>query len=224
MHHYSENDMKHSPAPCTTFLRPGRGPAAWRAAGALLLALAPAWAQAHVGVDGHHHPDFATGFMHPLTGLDHLAAMLAVGLWSALSARRAWPDLLWAPLGFAAMLLAGAVLGLRGAAVPAVEPMIAASLLVIGLLAAARVRLPVPFPAAVVGLFAIFHGLAHGHELAGDAGAAGTLAGMLAATVLLHAAGIAIGWALRGGRALLPRAAGAAIAALGVGMLAQQLA
>ncbi|MFT4191421.1 MAG: HupE/UreJ family protein [Comamonas sp.] len=192
-----------------------------RAALVAAAALLPALAGAHVGVDGHHHPGFATGFMHPLTGLDHLAAMLAVGLWSALAARRAGPELLWAPLGFAGMLLVGALLGLAGVAVPAVEPMIAASLLVIGLLAATRLRLPGWAAAAVVGAFAVFHGLAHGYELAGEAGAAATLAGMLAATVLLHATGMAIGWALRHGHAVLARAAGAGVAALGVFMLAQ---
>lgn len=190
---------------------------------AIILAtcLLPAIASAHVGVDDHHHPGFAMGFMHPLTGLDHLAAMLAVGIWSALSARRAWPDLLWAPLGFAAMLAVGAVLGLQGVSVPAVEPMIAASLLVIGLLAATRTRVPGLAAAAIVGVFALFHGLAHGYELADHAGAFATIAGMLTATVLLHVAGIVIGWSLRQGHAVLPRAAGAAVAALGAFMLTQ---
>ena len=89
-----------------------------------------AGARAHIGhdmegVDASHATTFLTGFLHPLTGLDHLAAMVAVGLWSALAARRAWPDLLWAPFGFAAMLLAGALMGLQGVQLPAVEPMIA---------------------------------------------------------------------------------------------------
>ena len=98
-----------------------------------LLALAtllPAAAFAHTGVDSHTHLDFFAGFLHPVTGMDHLAAMVAVGLWSALAARRAGPGLLWGPLGFAGMLLAGALLGLQGVQLPAVEPMIAASLLV----------------------------------------------------------------------------------------------
>ena len=141
---------------------------------------------AHTGADAGSHHGFLTGFMHPLTGLDHLAAMLAVGLWSALVARRAWPDLLWAPAGFAAMLLVGALAGLQGLEVPGVEPMIAASLLVMGLLVATRLRVPGPVAALLVGAFAAFHGLAHGYELAGEPGAALTLAGMLSATVLLH--------------------------------------
>jgi len=108
----------------------------------LAAALLPLAASAHTGVDGGLHHGLVAGFMHPLTGADHLAAMVAVGVWSALSARRAWPDLLWAPLAFAGMLLAGALVGLAGLQLPAGEPMIAASLLVLGLLVAARVHLP----------------------------------------------------------------------------------
>jgi urease accessory protein len=183
-----------------------------------------AGASAHIGHDsgimGHSHGGtFLSGFLHPLTGLDHLAAMVAVGLWSALAARRAWPDLLWAPLGFAAMLLAGALLGLQGVALPAVEPMIAASLLVIGLLVLTRWRVPGIAAAALVGVFAVFHGLAHGYELAGDANALPVVAGMLAATLLLHAAGVAAGWALRHANVWVPRLAGAGVAVFGLALL-----
>jgi urease accessory protein len=189
----------------------------------LAAALLPLAASAHTGVDGGLHHGLVAGFMHPLTGADHLAAMVAVGVWSALSARRAWPDLLWAPLAFAGMLLAGALVGLAGLQLPAVEPMIAASLLVLGLLVAARVHLPAGVAMAVVGLFAVFHGVAHGHELAGEHDAALTLAGMVGATVLLHAAGIALGWALRHANAWLPRIAGAAVVGLGATLLAQAI-
>ncbi|QGW84010.1 HupE/UreJ family protein [Variovorax paradoxus] len=188
---------------------------------ALLAMLLPLAASAHTGADGGVHHGFATGFLHPLTGADHLAAMVAVGLWSALAARRAWPDLLWAPLAFAGMLLAGALMGLAGMQLPAVEPMSAASLLVLGLLVATRIHLPAAAAAAVVGVFAVFHGVAHGQELASEQGAALTLAGMVAATVLLHLAGIGIGWALRHANAWLPRAAGAAVVALGAALLSQ---
>ena len=186
------------------------------------LGLLPLLALAHVGVDGaaHHDIGFVQGFVHPFTGLDHLAAMVAVGLWSALIARTG-RDLLWAPLGFAGMLLAGALLGLAGVQVPAVEPMIAASLLVIGLLVVTRLRLPGPVAAAVVGVFAVFHGVAHGHELAGGHGAGAAIAGMVLATALLHTAGIAIGWTLRQRGAWLPRVAGAAVALFGAALLAQ---
>ena len=179
----------------------------------------PLAALAHTGVDTGAHHGFLTGFMHPLTGMDHLAAMLAVGLWSALVARRAWPDLLWAPTGFAAMLLLGALAGLQGLEVPGVEPMIAASLLVMGLLVAARMRVPGPVAALLVGAFAAFHGLAHGYELAGEPSAAVTLAGMLSATVLLHGAGIGLGWALRHAPRWTPQLTGGAVALLGLALL-----
>ena len=180
-------------------------------------------ASAHTGVDAHSHSGFISGLVHPLAGLDHLAAMVAVGLWSALTARRAGTDLLWGPVGFAALLLVGAMMGLAGVALPGVEPMIAVSLLVTGLLVASRQRMPGAVAALLVGVFACFHGLAHGHELAGHAQAVATLAGMLAATVLLHAAGLALGWALRSRPVWLGRAAGASVAALGAGLLAQMI-
>ena len=190
-----------------------------RPALALLLTAAALPALAHTGADaGAHHHGFLAGFMHPLTGVDHLAAMLAVGLWSALAARNG-RELLAAPLGVAAMLLAGALMGLAGVALPAVEPMIAASLLVLGLLVFTRRRLPALASAALVGVFAVFHGLAHGQELAGESDAALTLAGILAATVLLHAAGIGLGWALRHANRWLPRLAGIAVALLGAALL-----
>jgi len=191
---------------------------------AMLAAIAalPLVASAHVGADGaaHHDIGFAQGFLHPFTGMDHLAAMVAVGLWSALIARSA-RDVLWAPVGFAAMLLAGALVGLAGVQVPAVEPMIAASLLVVGLLVVTRLRLPGPVAAAVVGVFAVFHGVAHGYELSGDHGAGMAIGGMVLATALLHAGGIAIGWALRQRTVWLPRVTGTAVALFGAGLLAQ---
>ena len=181
-------------------------------------------ASAHTGAESHIHNSFLSGFAHPLFGLDHLAAMLAVGLWSALTARTAGRELLWGPVAFAAMLLVGAVLGLQGVALPAVEPMIAASLLVTGLLVVSRLRVPGVVAPLVVGVFAVFHGVAHGYELAGDDSAWQTLAGMLAATVLLHGAGLSAGWALRNRQVWLARAAGAGVAAFGGALLLQQMA
>ena len=178
-------------------------------------------ASAHVGIESHSHSSFLAGFLHPLFGMDHLAAMVAVGLWSALAARRAGPDLLWGPLGFATLLLAGAVLGLQGVQMPAVEPMIAASLLATGLLVISRLRVPGVVAASGVGMFALFHGVAHGHELAGDGGAWQALAGMLVATMLLHCVGLATGWALRGRGTWLARTAGAGVAAFGCVLLLQ---
>ncbi len=165
---------------------------------------------AHVGGDAHDHGGFLTGFLHPVTGLDHLAAMLAVGVWSAMTTRRLWI----APLSFAALLLVGALLAQSGLAFPAIEPMIAASMLVVGLLLAAQVKLPEAAGAVLVGAFALFHGAAHGQELA--AGAA--LAGMVVGTALLHAAGIAIGLGFKRASQWLPRLAGGAVALMGLNM------
>jgi len=95
-------------------------------------------ASAHIGTDVHSHGSFMTGLLHPLSGLDHLLAMLAVGVWSAVSARRAGPALLWGPLAFANMLVLGALLGLQGLGGAAVEPMVAASVLALGLLVLTR--------------------------------------------------------------------------------------
>ncbi|MES2878077.1 MAG: HupE/UreJ family protein [Pseudomonadota bacterium] len=174
-------------------------------------------ARAHIGTEIglHFEIGLLDGLLHPLTGLDHLAAMLAVGLWSALTARRLWT----APLAFAAMLLAGALLGLSGVELPAVEPMIAASLLVLGLLVASRTRLPAGLAAALVGGFAVFHGVAHGTELAGASWA--PLAGLLITTVMLHGAGLGLGLVLRNRNPWSTRLAGAAVTLLGGGLLLQ---
>ena len=171
-------------------------------------------ASAHLGTDSGTHHALVDGLLHPLTGLDHLAAMLAVGLWSALSAtsaRRIW----LAPVAFAGMLLVGALLGLNGLALPAVEPMIAASLLVMGLLVATRAKLPLAVTAGVVGVFAVFHGIAHGTELAGGGNGFAPLLGMLIATIALHLAGVGIGLALRRHSVWWPRVVGGLTALLG---------
>jgi len=188
-----------------------------RLATGLLLAL-PAFAMAHTGSDAGQHHDaagaLAAGFAHPFSGLDHLAAMVALGLWSAMTARRAWI----APLAFAGTLLVGALLGLAGVTLPVVEPMIAVSLLALGLLLASNARLPAAAGALMAAGFALFHGLAHGAELAGPT-AAFALIGMVAATALLHGAGIGIGLLLRSRAAWLPRVAGTAVALFGIALL-----
>ena len=186
----------------------------------IALCAASTSASAHIGAYSQGHTGFVAGFVHPLTGLDHLAVMVSVGLWSALAARRAGATLLWGPAGFAGMLLVGALLGWRGLQLPAVEPMIAASLVVTGLLVVSRLRLPGLAAALLMGAFALFHGLAHGDELAGGASALPALSGMLAATLLLHATGLALGGSLRSASAWLPRLAGAAVAVSGVALLA----
>lgn len=175
---------------------------------ALLLMLAALPAFAH---PGHGETiGFFAGLAHPFTGLDHLLAMLAVGLWSATTTRRIW----LAPLSFASVLLIGALLAVNGLVVPAVEPMIAASVLVLGLLIMAQVRLPEPMSALLVGGFAFFHGAAHGVEL----GATVALAGMVIATALLHGAGIGAGLLLKARSLWWQRGIGAGIALTGAGL------
>ena len=194
-----------------------------RAAGLIGL-LVPIWAQAHTGADAgaHHGLGFVEGLVHPFTGFDHLAAMLAVGAWSALvmRGRQVWT----APLAFAATLLAGAVLGAAGVAVPAVEPMIAASLLVLGLLVATRRALAPALGAALVGGFALFHGVAHGAELAASASMAAALAGMVSGTVALHLAGVGLGRLLQSRSVWLTRIAGGGVAVLGMTLLVPAVA
>ena len=172
-------------------------------------------ASAHLGTDSGVHHSFLDGLMHPLTGMDHMAAMLAVGLWSAMtatSARQVW----LAPISFAGMLMVGAVLGLGGLQQSGVEPMIAASLLVLGLLVATKAQLPGVLAAGVVGVFAVFHGIAHGTELAGGSNGWTPLVGMLVATLGLHLAGVGIGLALRSHPAWLRRVAGGLVAVVAV--------
>lgn len=200
------------------------------------MALSAPIVMAHTGADllPHGHETDAwqalqDGLRHPFTGLDHLAAMVSVGCWSALrlpaSASRSLRDLLVAPAAFAGMLLAGALIGMTGASLPGIEPMIAASLLVLGLLVATRMKLGAAVGGAIVGLFAVFHGVAHGAELQGHAAA---LAGMLLSTLTLHAAGLMAGLALQ--RAAEhpasrwgSRLAGGSVALFGAGLLAPAL-
>ncbi|GLC98112.1 unnamed protein product, partial [Cupriavidus sp. TA19] len=162
------------------------------------------------------------GLEHPFTGADHLLAMAAVGVWSALVARSA-ADTLRLPLVFVALMLVGAALGLAGMALPAVEPMIAVSLLVVGLMLALRARLPAWAGALLVGGFAVFHGYAHGAELPATAEALPAVlayvGGFAVATMALHLLGIAAGTLLRRHAGWLARLAGAGVALYGAGLL-----
>jgi urease accessory protein len=175
---------------------------------------APAFA--HTGIAAHGH-GFAAGFLHPLMGLDHLLAMLGVGVWAAQLGKRAT----WlVPAVFVAVMIAGAGVALAGAPLPMVEFGIAGSVLVIGALIAFGTRLPVGLAMGLAGLFALFHGHAHGTELPGFAHPAAYGAGFVAATALLHVAGVAIALAVRRHAAKLPfRIAGAMMAAIGGGLL-----
>ena len=175
---------------------------------------APAFA--HTGVGAHSH-GFAAGFLHPLMGLDHMLAMLGVGVWAAQLGKRAT----WlVPAAFVAVMVAGAGLALSGIAMPMVEFGIAGSVLVIGGLIAFGTRLPAGLAMGLVGLFALFHGHAHGTELPGFAHPAAYGAGFVMATALLHGAGVGIALAVRRHAAKLPfRLAGAAMAVVGGGLL-----
>lgn len=154
-----------------------------------LLTLFPALAMAHPGHDGgaHHAMGFAEGFMHPLTGADHLIVMLLVGVWSAMNTRQWWI----APVAFALLLLLGALAGMAGVAPGGTELIVAASLLGLGAMVAFQMKLPEVTGALVIGAFAIFHGLAHGAELSHSMSA---LSGMVLATAGLHLAGLGLGW------------------------------
>ena len=155
----------------------------------VLVLLAPAAALAHGGPAGHDH-GFAFGFAHPLGGLDHLLAMIAVGLLAAHLGGRA----LWlVPLSFVALMAAGGMIGFAEIRLPYVELLIAASVIVLGLLVAFRANLPLVAAMLIAGFFAIFHGHAHGAEFQAGETPYPFAAGFLLATALLHLAGILIG-------------------------------
>lgn len=135
------------------------------------------------------HGSFAAGFSHPLFGTDHILAMVGVGLWASLLGGRA----IWmVPAAFVATMIGGFVLALANVGLPFVEPVIAASVVVLGLLALVALQVPTQVGMAMVGFFALFHGYAHGGEL-GEAGALPFMAGFALATALLHALGVGIG-------------------------------
>jgi len=152
------------------------------------LAMAPTMVLAHPGPDHVH--GLTEGMMHPMTGLDHVLAMVAVGLLAArLGGRALWVT----PLSFMAMLVVGAVLAIAHVAVPGVEIGIALSVFSTGLVLLFGMGLPTIGAMALVGFFAIFHGYAHGLELPNTASAVNYVIGFVLATGLLLFAGIALG-------------------------------
>jgi urease accessory protein len=176
-------------------------------------------AQAHTGAG--QAAGFASGFGHPLGGVDHVLAMSAIGVFAATLGGRA----LWAtPLAFMTFMVVGGAAGMAGLPLPFVELGIALSIVVLGLAIAARWHWPVMAAAALAAVFAIFHGHAHGTEMPLGAAAFAYAAGFVAATGLLHLAGLAVAMRVfhqtqaMSGRAV--QLGGGAISILGVGVLA----
>ena len=174
--------------------------------------LFPGMALAHTGVadaSGLMH-----GLAHPVIGVDHLLAMIAVGLWAAQIGGRA----IWlVPATFVAAMILGGLLGFLGAAIPFIEQGIVLSVLVLGILIAAALRLPVAYSVPIVGMFALFHGHSHGAEMPAAIGVTPYIVGFALATATLHLAGIGLGGLIRKANAqVVNRMAGGAIAMGGI--------
>ncbi|OJF92971.1 HupE/UreJ family protein [Pararhizobium antarcticum] len=183
------------------------------AAALLIASSAPAFAH----LDPAEHGSLLAGISHPLVGLDHILVMVAVGLWASQIGGKA---LLAVPGAFVGTMATGFLLAMVGVQLPFVEPAILASVVALGLLVAMAIRMPAAASAAVVGVFALFHGYAHGGEL-GAAGALPFGLGFVIATALLHLAGIALGLGinrLASGR-VLSRIIGGVTALAGVALI-----
>jgi len=178
----------------------------------VLGALLPTFAHAHVGLG--EAGGFLHGITHPTSGLDHVCAMLAVGLWAAQTGGRS----IWAvPLTFVGVMALGGALPMLGIGLPFVERGILLSVLLLGVLIAASVRLPLWLGSGMVGLFALWHGHAHGAEMPALASGIDYALGFMLATALLHVIGIAFGLGMqRRAREHVIRAAGASIALCGM--------
>ncbi len=172
-------------------------------------------ALAHTGVGAVH--GFGAGLLHPLFGVDHLLAMVAVGLWAGLTGGRAR---LAYPLAFIGMMVLAGLWGMSGAALPGVEIGIAVSVVVLGLAIALKATPPLAAGAAACAIFAIFHGHAHGAELPQGASGLGYALGFVLATAALHGAGLWLAGLLAARAPLLARVAGGGLALAGVAILA----
>lgn len=181
---------------------------------AVVLLAAPALANAHVGISAAGSGGFTSGLMHPVTGLDHVVAMVAVGLWGAILGAPA----IWAlPIAFPLIMTFGAVLGVLGVPMPGIETGIAISGIILGSMVMLNARPPFALALVLISVFAVFHGHAHGAELPETGVPVFYAAGFVIATGLLHLSGIALGLLLRwpAGRVAV-RGTGAGIAAVGV--------
>jgi len=174
-------------------------------------------AMAHVG--DHSTGGFASGLAHPFMGLDHLLAMVAVGVWAVQLGGR---NLLVLPATFVAVMAGGALAGTYGVALPQVEGMIALSVLVTGMLVALAANAKWQWPVALVALFALFHGHAHGAEMPDFSSPWLYFAGFLAATAILHALGAGVAAALKARPGIL-RAGGVAVSLAGSWLLVSGL-
>ena len=168
---------------------------------------------AHAHVTGGMGSGLADGFWHPLTGFDHLLAMVSVGIWGAeLGAPAIW----LLPIAFPLIMACGGALGVVGVPLPGGELLIALSVVVLGTLVASARRLPIWAALTIVGVFAIAHGHAHGVELPGTADALAFTIGFVVATGLLHLTGILIGVLARWPRGVsVIRVCGCAVAIAG---------
>jgi urease accessory protein len=175
---------------------------------ALFFTLIPTLARAHPG-HGVEIGGIGWGLAHPFTGLDHVLAMIAVGLWAFQLGRRArW----LLPLTFVGAMVAGAALGVSGLRLPFVEPAILASVIGFGAVIACAARLPLGASAALISIAALFHGQAHASEMPPNAASFLTGTGFMITTALLLVSGLASGFALqRIAQDRLVRAAGVAI-------------
>jgi len=183
-----------------------------------LLLAGPAAAHSGTGLAG----GFASGFVHPLSGFDHLLAMVSVGLWGAFLGR---PLIVALPVIFPTVMAIGGVLGIAGVPMPPVEIGIAVSVLVLGGMIAGAVRAPVWLASLIVAVFAVFHGYAHGRELPSAADPVGYSAGFVLATGMLHVVGIGLGLINeRPGGALITRGMGGLVMLAGVWFLWTALA
>lgn len=187
---------------------------------AIFFVLAPAAALAHPGHDGAG--GLMYGFVHPVTGIDHVLAMIAVGVLAALYGGRA----LWlVPLSFVAAMAIAGVIGMAGIVIPVAEVGIGVSVVVLGLAIAFQLRPPTFVAMAVVGFFALFHGYAHGAELPDGITGLSFALGFLFATALLHGTGVGLALLMQrqaSSRRLL-QVGGGAMALVGIAVLANFL-
>jgi urease accessory protein len=185
------------------------------AAGVMFVAVVASPAFAHTG--GAAGGGFVTGFLHPILGWDHVAAVVAVGLWGAFLGK---PAIWLLPVTFPLVMALGGAAGAAGVPLPGIETGIAASALIIGLAVLFAARPPLTVAAIVVAFFAIFHGHAHGTEMPEAISPLAYAAGFVIGTGLLHLFGIAFGLLTRSKNGTIAvRAAGGLIAAAGVGFL-----